>query len=164
MTEALAAELGPQRGAEELTANLNRVFHAIIAELDAYGGDVICFSGDAVTCWIDGDDGTRAVACGLAMQETIGRAGRILTPAGTHVELGMKVAVVVGAARRFVVGDPKIQLLDVLAAVSSTSSPPSSTRPRRARWFSASRRSKRSAIASRSPSGEETTVTSRDAR
>ena len=115
LTEALAAELGPQRGAEELTANLNRVFHAIIAELDEYGGDVIYFSGDAVTCWIDGDDGTHAVACGLAMQETIGRAGQILTPAGTHVQLGMKVAVVVGSARRFVVGDPKIQLLDVLA-------------------------------------------------
>ena len=29
LTEALAAELGPQRGAEELTASLNRVFHAV---------------------------------------------------------------------------------------------------------------------------------------
>ena len=47
LTEALAGELGPQRGAEELTANLNRIFHAIIAELDRYGGDVIYFSGDA---------------------------------------------------------------------------------------------------------------------
>ena len=115
LTEALAVELGPQRGAEELTANLNRVFHAIIAELDGYGGDVIYFSGDAITCWIDGDDGVRATACGLAMQETIVRAGQVLTPGGTSVRLGMKVAVVVGAARRFVVGDPEIQLLDVLA-------------------------------------------------
>jgi len=33
LTEALAREFGPQRGAEELTSNLNRVFHAIIGVL-----------------------------------------------------------------------------------------------------------------------------------
>jgi adenylate cyclase len=115
LTEALANELGPQRGAEELTANLNRVFHAIIAELDRYGGDVIYFSGDAITCWIDGDDGSRATACGLAMQETMARVGEIVTPAGSTVQLAMKVAVAVGKARRFLVGDPDIQLIDVLA-------------------------------------------------
>ena len=68
LTEALALELGPQRGAEELTANLNRVFHAVIEDLDRFGGNVIYFSGDAITCWIDGDDGLRATACGLAMR------------------------------------------------------------------------------------------------
>ena len=115
LTEALAREYGPQRGAEELTANLNRVFHAIVAELDRYGGDVIYFSGDAITCWIDGDDGARATACGLAMHETIEQVGRIVTPAGTEVQLAMKVAVAVGKARRFVVGDPDVQLIDVLA-------------------------------------------------
>jgi len=76
LTEALARDLGAQRGAEELTANLNRVFHAIIAELDAFGGDVIYFSGDAITCWLDGDDGSRATAAGLAMQEVIESAAR----------------------------------------------------------------------------------------
>ena len=84
LTEALAAELGPQRGAEELTANLDRVFHAVIAELDRFGGDVIYFSGDAITCWLDGDDGSRATACALAMQETMAgdrRGDR--TPGGT---------------------------------------------------------------------------------
>ena len=88
LTEALAREYGPQRGAEELTANLNRVFHAIIAELDRYGGDVIYFSGDAITCWVDGDDGTRATAAGLAMQETIARVGEIITPAGSRCSSG----------------------------------------------------------------------------
>ena len=115
LTEALATELGPQRGAEELTVNIGRVFHAVIAELDAYGGDVIYFAGDAITCWIDGDDGTLACAAALAMQEAIGRTGTILTPGGTEVRLAMKVAVAVGDARRFVVGDPEIQLIDVLA-------------------------------------------------
>ncbi|MEP6655885.1 MAG: hypothetical protein ABJC33_01535 [Betaproteobacteria bacterium] len=62
LTETLAKELGPQRGAEELTAHLNRVFQALISELDRFGGLVVYFSGDAITCWIDGDDGARATA------------------------------------------------------------------------------------------------------
>ncbi|HEY7969916.1 MAG TPA: AAA family ATPase, partial [Candidatus Limnocylindrales bacterium] len=115
LTEALANELGSEHGAEELTANLGRVFHAVIEELDRRGGDVIYFSGDAITCWLDGDDGSRATAAGLAMQEAMARVGRIVTPAGTEVQLALKVAVAVGKARRFVVGDPQIQLIDVLA-------------------------------------------------
>ena len=115
VTEVLATELGPQRGAEELTANLDRVFHALIGALDRYGGEVIYFSGDAITCWLDGDDGTRAAACGLAMQDVMERVGAVVSPGGTVVRLAIKVAVVVGRARRFVVGDPDIQLMDVLA-------------------------------------------------
>ncbi len=115
LTEALAKELGPQRGAEELTAQLNRVFHALITDLARYGGHVIYFSGDAITCWIDGDDGLRATACALAMQATIGQFGDVVTPAGMKVRLAMKVAVSVGAARRFLVGDPSVQRIDVLA-------------------------------------------------
>ncbi len=115
LTEALAAELGPQRGPEELTAHLDRAFHAIIAELDRRGGDVIYFSGDAITGWIEGDEGSRAVAAALAMQDAIREVGVVTTPAGTTVQLGLKVAVAVGTARRFVVGDSDIQLIDVLA-------------------------------------------------
>ncbi len=115
LTEALAKELGAQRGAEELTANIGRVFHAVIEELDAYDGNVIYFAGDAITCWIDGDDGTQACAAAEGMQRAIRRTGTIVTPGGSTVELGMKVAIAVGDARRFVVGDPDIQLIDVLA-------------------------------------------------
>ncbi len=115
LTEALADELGPQRGAEELTASLGRVFHAVIEELDRRGGDVIYFSGDAITCWLDGDDGLRATAAAVAMQEAMARVGEIVTPGGASVHLALKVAVAVGRARRFVVGDPEIQLIDVLA-------------------------------------------------
>lgn len=115
LTEALANELGPQRGAEELTVNIGRVFHEVIGELDQFGGDVIYFSGDAITCWIDGDDGTRACAAALAMQDAMERSGTIRTPGGTVVQLAIKVAVAVGEARRFLVGDPEIQLIDVLA-------------------------------------------------
>jgi class 3 adenylate cyclase/tetratricopeptide (TPR) repeat protein len=115
LTEALAHELGSQRASEVLTGHLNRVFHAVIAELDRYGGEVIYFSGDAITCWLDEDDGSRAAATGLAMLAAIEREGRVTTPGGQEFQLALKVAAAVGTARRFVVGDPEIQYMDVLA-------------------------------------------------
>lgn len=115
LTEALVSEQGQRRGAEELTAVLNAVFDAVLEELHRYGGSVIYFSGDAVTCWLDGDDGARGVACGLAMQRAMGQVADVTTPGGTSVRLAMKIAVVAGRARRFVVGDPTVQLIDVLA-------------------------------------------------
>jgi len=53
LTAALAQELGPQRGAEELARLLNQVYGALIAEVHRYGGSVIGFGGDAITCWMD---------------------------------------------------------------------------------------------------------------
>lgn len=98
-----------------MTAHLNRVFHAVIDDVERFGGEVIYFGGDAITCWLDGDDGRRGAACGMAIQRTMSSVGTIRTPAGTEVVLAIKVAVAVGNARRFVVGDPNIQLIDVLA-------------------------------------------------
>jgi len=51
LTEALARALGPHAGAEVLTRQLNRVYDALIAEVDSAGGSVIGFAGDAITCW-----------------------------------------------------------------------------------------------------------------
>src|SRR3954469_2033110 len=47
LTEALAAALGPQRGAEEITAILNAVYTPLIAAVHAWHGSVISFAGDA---------------------------------------------------------------------------------------------------------------------
>src|SRR3990172_618634 len=66
LTEALTRELGPQRGAEELTRHLNLVYDALIDELHRYGGSVIGFSGDAITCWFDGDPSTLPSVAGQA--------------------------------------------------------------------------------------------------
>jgi len=85
LTEALAAELGAHRGAEELTKHLNRVFHALIEELHRFGGEVIFFSGDAITCWFDGDDSARATTCALSMQEAMRGLHDVVTPRGTRV-------------------------------------------------------------------------------
>ena len=115
LTEVLANELGARRGSEELTAQLNRVLTEVIEVIIRHGGDVISFAGDAVTCWLDGDDGRRGAACGLDIQQTMASIGTIRTPGGTEVVLAIKVAVAVGPVRRMVVGDPAIELIDVLA-------------------------------------------------
>ncbi len=115
LTEALALELGPRRGAEELTVHLNNVYNALIDELHRQGGSVIGFSGDAITCWLDGDDGRRAITAAMAMQAAMGQFERIETHLGRVISLGMKVAVAVGPVRRFVVGDPTYVVRDVMA-------------------------------------------------
>src|SRR5262245_30014326 len=71
LTEALARQFGPRRGAEELTRHLNEVYNALVIEIHGHKGSVINFSGDALTCWFDAKDADSslcAVACGLAMQ------------------------------------------------------------------------------------------------
>lgn len=118
LTEALALELGPKRGAEELTRHLNRVYDALIAELHRYGGSVIGFSGDAITCWLDGDDGSRATACALAMQQTMKQFAAVKTASGRTVSLGMKAAVATGSVRRFLVSDPQYCTIDVMAGAT----------------------------------------------
>ncbi len=115
LTEALVTAYGPQRGAEELSAVLDRLFDALLGHLHAYGGSVVYFSGDAVTCWLDDDDGTLATSCALAMQTEMASAGVISLRSGAAATLAMKVAIAVGPARRFVVGDHLVQLIDVLA-------------------------------------------------
>ncbi len=115
LTELLAREFGPQRGAEELTRHLAIVYNAVIAELHRYGGSVIGFSGDAITCWLDADDGLRGAACGIAMQRVMPGVAQVRVPSGLSATLAMKVAVASGTVRRFLVGDPRIQVIEVIA-------------------------------------------------
>jgi adenylate cyclase len=121
LTEALAREFGPKRGAEELTRILNEIFDALITELRHYGGSVIGFAGDAITCWLDQDTGLRATTSALAMQRAMERFACMTIPSALvecQVSLAMKAAVAVGAARRFVVGDPDIYVIDALAGAT----------------------------------------------
>jgi adenylate cyclase len=120
LTELLARTFGPKRGAEELTVYLNRVYDALIQVLYYFGGSVIGFSGDAITCWFDGHDDSdilptlRATAASLAMQEAM-RQFSNLQIGEDQVSLMMKASVASGPVRRFVVGDPQYYLLDVMA-------------------------------------------------
>lgn len=115
LAEALAVALGPRRGPEELTRQLNCIYDVVIREVERFGGSVILFSGDAMTCWLDGDDGRRGAGAALAMQAAMQQFAAVALPNGCTVALAMKVGLATGAVRRFVVGDPGVQLLDVIA-------------------------------------------------
>jgi adenylate cyclase len=116
MTEALSRAYGPHRGAEELTRQLGLVFGELIDRVAAYGGSVIGFSGDAITCWFEGDDdGLRATAASLTMQRAMERFATIPVAGGDVASLRVKTAVAVGPVRRFLVGDPDIQVIDAVA-------------------------------------------------
>jgi len=107
--EILARELGRKRGAEELTRILNQVYGALIEVVHQYHGSVVGFSGDAITCYFDKDEGLLAVACGLEMQKTMAQFSAISTPAENTFSLGVKIAASAGPVHRFLVGDPQLQ-------------------------------------------------------
>ena len=129
LTEALVDSLGPALGAEELPRWLNQIYAALIAEVNRYRGSVIGFSGDAITCWFDdrsdGDEllqgesaspaGFRAASCAAEMQQTMRQFAEVEVPGAGVISLAIKVVVAVGPVRRFLVGDPAIQVIDVLA-------------------------------------------------
>ncbi len=128
---ALEQELGSRQGADQLMMQVNMLYTGLIGEVHRYGGSVINFSGDAITCWFDeqiprrdapssapGNSAQRATACALSMQEVVGRteawrqADRSTGPVSA---LSIKVSVVAGSVRRFLSGSPQIQLVEVLA-------------------------------------------------
>lgn len=120
LTDGLVQALGPQRGAEELTRWLNKIYDALIADIESYRGSVISFSGDAVTCWFDDQNGEdlsalHATACALTMQQTMQQFAQVDIAGVGFISLAIKAVVTVGSARRFLVGDPTIQLIDALA-------------------------------------------------
>ena len=127
LTESLRESLGARRGAEILTRHLDAVYSTLIAEVENYGGSVIEFAGDAITCWFDDgrlivDDRPQAVVyavtCAFALQQSMRAFSSIELPDGTTTALSLKVAVASGAARRFVVGDPSIHYMDALAGAT----------------------------------------------
>jgi len=113
LTESLREKFGSRQGAEELTKELGKVYSALIAEIEKYGGSVIGFAGDAMMCWfndVHGSSSARATTCAFEMQAAIQE----------FPELALKVAIASGEARRFLVGDPAIQQIDILAGVTIT--------------------------------------------
>jgi predicted ATPase/class 3 adenylate cyclase len=120
LTKLFVDVLGRKRGAEEVLPILNQIYTALIAEVHARRGAVIGFSGDAVTCWFDGDNGARAVAAGLAMQRAMEQFATVIAPGEIAVALTVKIAISAGPARRFAVGAPEHCRLDVLAGQTIT--------------------------------------------
>jgi len=133
MSESLAG-LGKE-GAEELTRILNAYFSAMIDLVRGYGGQVIDFGGDSITCAFMSDQKPdlcrfayaaslietwfpsavhHACACALAMQDKIAAFQAVETRGGTF-GLHMKIGISAGAVLSLSVGDPQIGLEYVLA-------------------------------------------------
>lgn len=118
LTERLRHSLGPRRGAEALSDYLSAAYTALIAAVEQYGGSVISFSGDAITCWFDDADGAappRAVACAVSLQTAMQDFTEISLPNDQTGQLTIKIGVATGQVRRLVVGDEAHFRLDVLA-------------------------------------------------
>jgi len=121
LTETLARQFGRSRGAELLTRTLNEVYQALIDQVDRHGGSVIGFAGDAITCWFDAGDApprataVHALAAAQAMQRAIEQFAAYEVATGAIAALAIKTALASGSVRRLLVGDPSIQVIDVLA-------------------------------------------------
>jgi class 3 adenylate cyclase len=118
LTASLALELGARRGAEELTRILDAVYEVLIERVHRLGGSVVTFAGDAITCFFDESTTTpasasaRAVMAAFQMHRAIAAARSVSAAAAT---LSLHVAVEEGRVLRRLVGDPDIQLLEVMA-------------------------------------------------
>jgi class 3 adenylate cyclase len=118
LTNKLAKQLGPRLGAEEVTRYLNIMYEVLIAEVHRYGGSVISFSGDAITCWFKGELKTAALyatTAALEMHNALQKIEAITLPSQEKITIALKVAVAAGQIYRYRVGDPGIQYFDVLA-------------------------------------------------
>lgn len=115
MSEQLAT-LGKE-GAEELTRVLNEYFSTMIALIHRYGGSIIKFGGDAMTCRFAAVPAgiQRACACALAMQtEMAARFAAVPTRAGAFA-LRMKIGISAGLVLAVSVGTLEEGLEYVLA-------------------------------------------------
>lgn len=116
LTEMMVEVHGARRGAEMLTHYLDTLYETLISQVMRYGGSVISFSGDAITCWFDGDNAAHpAVTAAWIMHETVNDLEEIRLSGRDPVKLGVKIAIASGGVRRFLVGDPRIQVIEVLA-------------------------------------------------
>ncbi len=114
MSESLA-QLGKE-GAEELTSVLNAYFTTMIDLVHRYGGVVIKFGGDAITCrFAEGVEGlVRACACALAMQDEMTQFAAVQTRGGVF-NLRMKIGISAGPVLSMSVGQPEAGVEYVLA-------------------------------------------------
>lgn len=133
LTEALVHQYGRFRGVDELARHFNRLFELLIAEIHYHGGSVIGFAGDAITCWFDEDIDwaapqdkietkpkytysiARAASAAFGLQHVMGSASTVQIGTDQTVVLGLKAVLSSGKVRRLLVGNPDIQVIDVLA-------------------------------------------------
>ncbi|MCU0261214.1 MAG: AAA family ATPase, partial [Ilumatobacteraceae bacterium] len=115
LTTRLAESQGDDRGVEAMATHLADVFTVLVDACRAFGGAVVSFAGDAITCWFDDDDGRRAVNAAAAMHERMANVPRLTISTDDSTRVGLKVSAAQGTVTRAAIGDPEIQLIDVIA-------------------------------------------------
>lgn len=105
-------------GAEELTGVLDLVFGDLITVASSFGGSMLKYGGDALLLffWEEGHAG-RGAAAALALQDALGRVGRVDTEAGP-VRLRMSAGAHTGAFDFYLVGQQHRELVATGPAVS----------------------------------------------
>lgn len=107
-------------GAEELTTILNSYFEPMIGLIQAYGGIIGKFGGDAMTVLFPytrrsrAATARRAIQCAVEMQAAMDGYRAIPTSAGTF-NLAMKAGLALGPVLCTTVGDPEIRLEYIIA-------------------------------------------------
>ncbi len=115
LTEAMVDHFGEKDAVDRLTVQINRVFTALIDLVERFNGVVVGFGGDALTCWFQADTGLRAVECAQTMQAQMPQFEAIQVGETKNIALSLKIGITSGTVRRVVIGEPNIQLFDVLA-------------------------------------------------
>lgn len=127
LTESLVTRFGPRLGAERLARHLNRVYDALVGEIHRYGGSVLGFAGDAVTCWFgewgfqseDPEPPRRTAASHAALRAmTCAFAAQSVMRRFASVPLAVKIGLASGPVLRCLAGDPAIQYIDVAAGAT----------------------------------------------
>lgn len=107
-------------GAEELSGVLDLVFGDLITVASSYGGSMLKYGGDALLLFFwDEAHASRGAAAALALQDALGRVGRVDTEAGP-VRLRMSAGAHTGAFDFYLVGHRHRELVATGPAVSQT--------------------------------------------
>ncbi len=120
LTESLVDDHGDRRGAELLIDQLNATYESSITAVHSFGGSVVDFSGDAINCWFDDDFPVNAPARSATVRATAAAAMiqnlfHESNGSGRNEQLlSVKIGIAAGSIERLTLGDPSIQLLEVM--------------------------------------------------
>ena len=99
-------EVGKE-GTELLTKTLNQYFTTMLKIIDGYGGEVIKFSGDAITTFFDSDDSVLlSIVCAIDMQEAMREFSDIKFSFGSF-GLRMKIGIEFNDVNLIITGNDK---------------------------------------------------------
>ncbi len=121
LTEYLYTTHGMRRGAELIAQQLNAVYDGLVNAVMHFGGSVLGFAGDSMLCWFGvhhiqdfRQTCLQAVACAHTMQQVMQELEEHPILTNIPQPMAVKIAIASGPVRRAIVGDPQLQIIDIL--------------------------------------------------